>query len=267
MSVEALSLALHHSRAKGTDKLVLIGIANHDGDGGSWPSHETLAKYANCSVTRVKQSIKTLVELGEIAVQVKAGGDSNTRNDRRPNLYMVTLVCPPTCDGSKKHRTTVTPSACRNEIHDSQKCDPRQAEMDATTGTPSAYEPPIENRPKVEPRSTSSNAGDDVAKRWWEEQDPRPAGKGAWWSTLNACRAVAHAGWEAEQIYQALNRIGGVPSVAQLDRELRRPGGRRYETNRERSLREAGERLRRLADEERDMALSVFAPIPKEIEA
>ena len=31
MSVEAMAIALHHSRATGTVKLVLIGIANHDG--------------------------------------------------------------------------------------------------------------------------------------------------------------------------------------------------------------------------------------------
>lgn len=257
MSVEALALALHHSRAKGTDKLVLIGITNHDGDGGAWPSHDTLAKYANCSVTRVKQAIKTLVELGEVAVQVRAGGDTNTRNDRRPNLYQVTLSCPPTCDGSKKHRTTVTPSDCRQDENDRQNPMPRQAEMQVTTVTPSACEPSIYEPSMSEPSraSTSSTAGDDVAKRWWSEQSPKPAGKRAWWSLLNVCRGFAAVGWSEDAIYDALNRGGGsIPSMAYMERLLRNTAGR--ESNRERSIREAVERTKRLAEQEHLSALT-----------
>ena len=64
MSVEAISLVLNHSKAKGTAKVVLIGIANHDGDGGSWPSHETLARYAQVDERNVRDAIKKLVDLG-----------------------------------------------------------------------------------------------------------------------------------------------------------------------------------------------------------
>lgn len=127
MSLESMAIALHHSQAKGTDKLVLLGICNHDGDGGAWPSHETLSKYANCSITRVKQALKRLVELGEINIKLRAGGDHTTRNDRRPNLYEILLTCPAECDGSKKHRTTGTPSACREDGNDRHFSGPRQA--------------------------------------------------------------------------------------------------------------------------------------------
>lgn len=266
MSVEALSLALHHSRAKGSDKLVLIGIANHDGDGGAWPSLETLSKYANCSVTRVKQAIKTLVELGEITVQLHAGGDQNTRNDRRPNLYRVVLTCPPECDGSKKHRTTVTPSDCRQEIHDSQKCDPRQAEMTLTGVTPSTSEPSTRTvQTRTKDASTSSNVADEVAKLWWSEQNPKPAGKGAWWALLKLCRAESVAGWSNEAIYAALNRAGGtVPSLPYMDRLLR--NSHANESNRDRSFRAGAERMKRNVEAERQAALSVFAPIG-EVEA
>jgi hypothetical protein len=113
VSVEAIAACLHHSKASGTDKLVLIGIANHEGDGGAWPSVATLARYANCTERNVQRSLSSLVQLGEIEVVRQAGGNEGTRTDRRPNLYRVLVRCPQLCDGSTKHKTrgdaTVTP--------------------------------------------------------------------------------------------------------------------------------------------------------------
>lgn len=104
MSVEAIAVCLHHSRAAKTDKLVLLGIANHDGDGGAWPSVATLARYANCSERHVQRAIANLVDLGELQVVRQRGGNEGTRADRRPNLYRVRVSCPPNCDGSTQHR-------------------------------------------------------------------------------------------------------------------------------------------------------------------
>ncbi len=105
MSVESLSVVLNHSRARGVARLVALGIANHDGDGGAWPSIATLAKYAGGVDERtVRRAINELVSLGEVAVELNGGGDRATRSDRRPNLYHVTITCPPECDGSKAHR-------------------------------------------------------------------------------------------------------------------------------------------------------------------
>ena len=104
MSIESVAICLHHSRAAKTDKLVLIGIANHDGDGGAWPSVATLARYANCSERHVQRAISNLAELGEIRVMQQAGGNDQTRRDRRPNLYKVLVRCPSNCDGSSQHK-------------------------------------------------------------------------------------------------------------------------------------------------------------------
>lgn len=101
-----MAAVLHHSRAKGTTKLILLGIANHDGDGGAWPTIETLARYGNCSRTKVKQAIHDLIALGELKVDLQGGGNNDTRADRRPNRYTVLLSCPGTCDGSTRHRHT-----------------------------------------------------------------------------------------------------------------------------------------------------------------
>ena len=104
MSAEAFAIALNHSRAKGAVKLVLIGIANHDGDGGSWPSIDTLARYSAQTERGVQLAIVKLEQLGEVSRRINAGGNRDTPDSSRPNLYEFTLKCPPLCDGTKHHR-------------------------------------------------------------------------------------------------------------------------------------------------------------------
>ena len=104
MSVESVAIALHHSRAKGSAKLVLIGIANHDGDGGAFPKIATLAKYANIHPRNVVKCLNTLGALGEIIIHQNAGGTLKTPDSVRPNLYEFILSCPDDCDRTKNHR-------------------------------------------------------------------------------------------------------------------------------------------------------------------
>jgi len=105
VSVESMAIALHHSQAKGTAKLVLIGIANHDGDGGAWPSIATLAHYAGVDARSAQRAIERLVSLGEIRRDIQAGGDERVPDHRRPNRYRFLLGCPHTCDRTRNHRT------------------------------------------------------------------------------------------------------------------------------------------------------------------
>lgn len=104
MSVEALAIVLNHSQASGTAKLILVGIANHDGDGGAWPSLATLARYGSCSIRNAQRALGKLEELGEVKRHINAGGNHLTVDHMRPNLYQITLRCPYACDGSKNHR-------------------------------------------------------------------------------------------------------------------------------------------------------------------
>lgn len=104
MSVEAMAMVLHHSRAKGTAKLVLLGIANHQGDGGAWPAVGTLARYANVTERNVQKALQQLVNLGELLVELQAGGDRDKPDHERPNRYDVTVTCPSWCDRSTNHR-------------------------------------------------------------------------------------------------------------------------------------------------------------------
>jgi hypothetical protein len=116
LSIESLAACLHHSRASGSDKLVLLGIANHDGDGGAWPSITTLAKYANISERSVQKCVDKLIELNEITRHINKGGNANTRGDRRPNRYEILVRCPQECDGTTRHG--VNRSASRGEPDD-----------------------------------------------------------------------------------------------------------------------------------------------------
>jgi hypothetical protein len=104
VSVEALAVVLHHSKAKGTHKLVLLGIANHAGDGGAWPTIETLAHYANVEPRSVQKALQRLVSMGEVRIHRQAGGTYDMDDYRRPNRFDVLVECPPSCDRSMQHR-------------------------------------------------------------------------------------------------------------------------------------------------------------------
>lgn len=113
MSAEAVTVVLHHSRAEGTAKLVLWGIANHHSDSGAWPSISTLAKYAAVSERRVQQIVRDLVASGEIAIEEQGGLG---QNQYKTNRYFILLQCPEDCDGSLQHKTGVKSGAVRGEI-------------------------------------------------------------------------------------------------------------------------------------------------------
>lgn len=147
-----MAVSLHHSKTQGATKLVLLGIANHEGDGGSWPSISTLARYAGGVNRRtVQRAIQDLIDLGEISCIVNGGG----HGENRPNLYRVTLHCPQNCDGSTAHRKreggglSVTP----------------RGGLDVTGGAVS-----VSPKPSLEPSlrtNTSSNSFEDEFNEFW----------------------------------------------------------------------------------------------------
>lgn len=105
-----MAIVLHHSPSSGTDKVVLLGIANHDGDGGAWPSIATLAKYANINERGVQKSLARLEESGQITRRIQQGGTMAMRNGQRPNQYILNIRCPQSCDRTTAHRVTGVPT-------------------------------------------------------------------------------------------------------------------------------------------------------------
>jgi DNA-binding transcriptional regulator YhcF (GntR family) len=171
VSVEALAIVLHHSRAKSaTSKLVLVGIANHDGDGGSWPAVATLALYAGCSPRTVQRAVDELERLGEIRRVVQAGGTRHTADHRRPNLYEILLRCPPDCDRTKHHRTRRSASV----VVDLDGLDAAEEELSTRVTpvsphpvTPVSPEPSTRTSHNISPRDQPQTAR-EITRHGWD---------------------------------------------------------------------------------------------------
>jgi hypothetical protein len=112
VSVEIISLGLNHSKAKRRAKLVLLGIANHQGDQGAWPSIATLARYTNESERSVKRDIQELIELGELQVIVNGAPGEN---QYKPNLYWVTIDPSGVTNSGVTESAGVTKNAVRGD--------------------------------------------------------------------------------------------------------------------------------------------------------
>lgn len=235
MSVEALALVLHHSRASGTPKVVLLGIANHDGDGGAWPSIETLAKYARVAERNVQRAISASVKAGELAVEANAGGNGSTDPRYRPNRYTILVTCPLECDGTTNHRMRgdecaapeargVTNLAARGD-------DPDRPGVTQATPEPS-LEPP-KNPPAAtaapSPRARTDPRADAIVREWWERQTPRPM------QNFMAVRGIVSkaltAGHGPGHIAQALTLTEGDPPLVawKLEKALARLRGKRHD--------------------------------------
>ena len=137
MSIEAVSLVLNQSKATGRAKLVLLGIANHLGDQGAWPSISTLARYANASERSVKRDIQELVELGELRVELQ---NAPTRGQYKTNLYWLTIKSGVTDStsgvtdwvsrGDSSGKSGVTPVGTQNIILTIKEPSNKQADND-----------------------------------------------------------------------------------------------------------------------------------------
>ena len=140
MSIESMSWVLNYSPVSGSEKIVLLGIANHADDqgGNAWPSVSTLARYANVSERAVQQALQKLRDGGHIDIIPNAGGTAKTRSDRRPNLYKILYM---QADGT--HRTS--PRSDTNGV----KSSAQRGEVGFVNGAKQAspepsLEPPIE---------------------------------------------------------------------------------------------------------------------------
>lgn len=80
MSIESQALVWAHSKAEGAALLALLCIADHDGDGGSWPGMDTIARRARVTRDAARKIIRRLEASGEIVTDLNAGGGLRTAN-------------------------------------------------------------------------------------------------------------------------------------------------------------------------------------------
>jgi hypothetical protein len=102
MSIEISNAVWRESKSTGRARLVLLAIADHQGEIGAWPSIETIAKMVNSSERSVQRDIQELVALGELEVHVQK---APSRGQYKSNLYWVIL---PSLSGVTKTRSGVT---------------------------------------------------------------------------------------------------------------------------------------------------------------
>lgn len=195
MSVEAMSRALNIRGLPPAEKLALIGIANHHGDGGSWPSMETLARYVGVTSRQVRRLVVALEERGLITVHFQAGGTAQTRDDRRPNRYDLHTRGVEVAPGrgvtptSPRPENGVTPSAPRG---DTQR---------VHGVTPMSPEPSL-NRPKNRPVNSGSQSSTvahpadervEAFEEFWATYPRRVARRAAEDAWIKACKRAPFA--------------------------------------------------------------------------
>ena len=262
MSVQVTSAVWQESTSTGRARMVLLAIADLQGEIGAWPSIATLARMTNSSERSVQRDIKELEELGELVVFAR---QAPTRDRYRPNLYWVNLPSVAhLIDGRiipqevTNRRQEVTNSA--QEVTDS-----------AQEVTTVAYKPLLEplKEPLLNnsPKPTAGEAYIDNFARFWTLY-PRKVEK------LDARKAFDKAYAEyGDEVLAGVERLAADLNLPEkrfipYPASWLRAGGWTNEPYPERvkSPEELAREARRAADEDRARRLAKSALIHSEIE-
>jgi hypothetical protein len=199
MSIEVMSWVLNNSQVRGTEKLILIGLANHaDADGhNAYPSVARLARYANVSERAVQQSLRNLEEGGHIYRHFNEGGSAQQRADRRPNKYTVRMrgvqsSSPRTDDG-------VQSSAQRGEVQRTNGVQPTSPE----TSLEPSIEPSLKNVLSPDAQRLANLLADKIAENGYK----RPTVTQEWVRCMD--RTIRIDGREPEQLEKAIEWVTG----------------------------------------------------------
>jgi hypothetical protein len=105
MSIEIMNAVWRESKSDGRARLVLLAIADHQGEIGAWPSIKRLASMVNSSERSVQRDIQHLQKIGELRVEFQ---NAPTGGQYKSNRYFVTL---PSTSGVTELDSGVTDSA------------------------------------------------------------------------------------------------------------------------------------------------------------
>lgn len=220
MSVQWLSRAFAApDTINGARRLVLLVLADHaDEDGLCWPSIGRIARQSGIKRhDTIRAALRSLEADGLITTSVNGSIDRRQRNDRRTNLYRLTL---PPADQTTNHDPTETgpPSTGAPQPHDPTRNGPPQT---ATTPRETSPRPHANRVPNhqgtttttpLPPSGDQTGAADDRG-----EEDPDPVGPTAIAETwlnrlgirrpptgaeLDAARTALAAGWPPARIVE-----------------------------------------------------------------
>jgi hypothetical protein len=91
MSIKVMTEVWEHSKAKSTDLLVLLALADMANDEGEcWPSMSTIGRKCRINTRNARARIYSLKNLGEVVV-IESGGKSSSKGGVRSNRYRITV--------------------------------------------------------------------------------------------------------------------------------------------------------------------------------
>lgn len=181
----------------GARLLIHLAMADHANEEGRFfVAQPSLAKKARCSVEYVRLSVQKMIDDGVLVIERK---------------------------GSSRGKATEY-RLLPNTIGESQKAEANPPTLTPQPPNSEALTPQLHSVTTVlynHPDTTMEADGKAAAREWWESLPIKPIGRNAWWSLVKVCEAAAERGYTQEQIISALRQIGGVPSISQMDRQLR----------------------------------------------
>jgi|SRR5215831_4013959 len=196
MSVQAIAWVIENSTATGTDRLVLISLANHAGastsDGAfeSWPSVERIAREAGLARTRTAQdSLARLEAAGLVERIINGAPDDRIRADRRPNLYRVLV-------GVTSERTPSEATGCRLDVERGDAGASNGVTRDRATGCRDASpKPSVEplDQPSVKPSTRARRDPLDGFDEFWTaypRHDDKGRARRAWPAAVRRAHGV-----------------------------------------------------------------------------
>lgn len=214
MSIRWITKVWSDSPYDGTRLLIHLALADisHD-DGRFFASQSNLASKGRCSVEYVRKVINEMIADGHLKIITKGNSRGNA------TVYQLIWKKLPNTVGEEQSLGEV-------ELPNSDTPDSPTLEVSLPNSTPyhPSYTPVLSTTKSDETAVAVVALSEAVARRWWEKQRVKPLGKGAWHSLLQITKAAEARGYSEQQIEQALDYIGTVPTMRQMDLVLRGVG-------------------------------------------
>jgi hypothetical protein len=236
VSIRWITKVWSDSPYDGTKLLIHLALADisHD-DGRFFASQSNLASKGRCSIEYVRKVINEMIADGHLKIITKGNSRGNA------TVYQLIWKKLPNSVGEEQSLGEV-------ELPNSEGDNSPTLMPSLPNSTPyhPSYTSVLSTTKSDETAIAVVADWEQVAKQWWEKQRVKPLGKGAWHSLLQICKAAEARGYSKEQIEQALDYIGTVPTMRQMDLVLRGVG---VKTKHEQSAHRAIELAEKLRDE------------------
>ena len=215
MSIQALSWVITHSPTKGTDRLVLLSIANHastddDGEWEAYPGVALIQREANVDRIRTAQDALTrLVAGGAISRELNAAPDQRIPRDRRPNLYRILRTNGVSCGDTRCVWCGVSPSAELGVATTSSGVSLGDSTGCRDAAPKPSLEPSLEPSEKPNPHSVAELAlwqGFDQFWSVWPDKRAKGTARKAWRAAVQSSGSIHLVVAGAEQYRDDPNR-------------------------------------------------------------